>query len=70
MEAEARPHRVQEHLREALDALGEGYWDYGIEKNRHVLETFARYSHEQGSARKRRPPEELFVVGADQGFRV
>lgn len=27
---------LQEHHRATLDALGEGYWDYGIEKNRHV----------------------------------
>lgn len=61
---------LQEHYRETLDALGEGYWDYGIEKNRHVLEAFARYSHQQGLARRLRSPEELFVAGADQGFLI
>ena len=61
---------LQEHHRETLDALGEGYWDYGIEKNRHVLATFARYSHEQGLAQKLRTPEELFVAGADAGFLI
>ena len=28
--------------------MGEDYWSYGVETNRHVLETLVRYSYEQG----------------------
>jgi len=58
------------HYQETVDALGEGYWDYGLDRNRHVLETFTRYSHEQGLAGKLRSPEELFVPGVDEGFLI
>ena len=61
---------LPEHYRETLDALGDGYWDYGIERNRHVLETFTRYSYEQGLAQQLRTPEELFVPGVDEGFLI
>jgi 4,5-dihydroxyphthalate decarboxylase len=59
---------LQEHVTETVDALGEGYWDYGIEKNRHVLETFARYSYDQGLSRTLRTPEEMFAPGVDEAF--
>jgi 4,5-dihydroxyphthalate decarboxylase len=42
-------------------------WDYGMEVSRHVLETFARYSHEQGLAKKLRTPEEIVLTAADDG---
>ena len=59
---------LQRHVEETVDALGEDYWDYGIARNRHVLETFARYSYEQGLSRRLRSPEDLFVPGIDVGF--
>lgn len=43
------------------EALGDDWWPYGIERNHHVLDTFLRYSHEQGLAPKRYTPEELFA---------
>jgi 4,5-dihydroxyphthalate decarboxylase len=61
---------LAEHLAEAQDALGPGYWDYGLEPNRHVLETFARYSFEQGLAARRYAPEEMFAPGALESFRL
>jgi 4,5-dihydroxyphthalate decarboxylase len=61
---------LEEHLAETLHALGEGYWDYGVEANRHVVETFARYSYEQGLAKRLWKPEELFVPEADDSFKV
>ncbi|KQS60722.1 4,5-dihydroxyphthalate decarboxylase [Geodermatophilus sp. Leaf369] len=42
-------------------ALGEDWWPYGLERNRTTLETFLRYSHEQGLAPRRYEPEELFA---------
>jgi 4,5-dihydroxyphthalate decarboxylase len=59
---------LQQHVAETEEALGEGYWDYGIEKNRHVLETFARYSFDQGLSASIRTAEEMFVPGIDDGF--
>ncbi|MCH6160868.1 ABC transporter substrate-binding protein [Streptomyces marispadix] len=42
-------------------ALGEDWWPYGFEPNRTNLETFLRYSHEQGLAARRYEAEELFA---------
>jgi 4,5-dihydroxyphthalate decarboxylase len=41
--------------------MGEDYWSYGLAPNRHALETFTRYHHEQGSSPRLVTPEELFV---------
>lgn len=46
------------------DALGADWWPYGLEANRHVLDTFLRYAFEQGLAERRYAPEELFVPEA------
>lgn len=43
------------------NALGPDWWPYGLEKNHHTLDTFLRYSHDQGLASTRRQPEELFA---------
>lgn len=42
--------------------MGADYWSYGFEPNRHVLETFARYHHEQGLSARKVAPEELFAA--------
>lgn len=41
--------------------LGHDPWPYGLEKNRHVVETLATYLHEQGLADRKMPLEELFA---------
>ncbi|MCD1268476.1 ABC transporter substrate-binding protein [Microbacterium sp. MEC084] len=43
------------------EALGDDWWPYGLEANRHVLDTFLRYSHEQGLAPERYRAEDLFA---------
>jgi len=40
--------------------LGEDYWSYHLEPNRHVIETFARYAFKQGLIDRLIRPEELF----------
>lgn len=45
------------------DAMGEDYWSYGIEANRHVLSTMARYSYEQHLAVRLLSVEEMFANG-------
>ena len=42
--------------------MGNDYWSYGFEANRHVLETFMRYHHEQGLSQRKVAPEELFAA--------
>jgi 4,5-dihydroxyphthalate decarboxylase len=61
---------LHDHVRETLDVLGEGYWDYGLERNRHVLERFARYSCEQGLAKRVWTPEQIVLAAASDGFRL
>jgi 4,5-dihydroxyphthalate decarboxylase len=56
------------HLDETVSVLGPRFWDYGLEANRPVLETFARYSHEQGLAAKPRRAEEIVLAAADDSF--
>jgi 4,5-dihydroxyphthalate decarboxylase len=41
--------------------MGNDYWSYGFEPNRHVLETFTRYHHAQGLSQRKVAPEELFA---------
>ncbi len=55
-------------LEEARSLLGEDYWSYGLEVNRHVLETFLRYHSDQGLSRRRYAPEELFAPEATEAF--
>ena len=44
--------------------MGEDYWSYGLEPNRHVLEAFTRYHHEQGLSARKVSPDELFAPAA------
>ena len=41
--------------------IGDDWWPYGVEKNRHVLNTFLRYHHEQGLSKQRMRIEDLFA---------
>ena len=42
--------------------MGEDFWSYGVDENRHVLETLARYSHDQGLSVRRLSVEEMFAA--------
>ena len=61
---------LAKHLEDTVGVLGPRYWDYGLEGNRHVLETFSRYSHEQGLAARPRPAEEIVLAQASDSFLV
>jgi 4,5-dihydroxyphthalate decarboxylase len=41
--------------------LGDDYWPYGVAPNQRALETFLRYSYEQGLAQRLLSPAELFA---------
>ena len=52
------------HYDEARRLMGNDVWKYGLEENRHVIETFARYHYEQGLSKSLVKPEELFASSA------
>jgi 4,5-dihydroxyphthalate decarboxylase len=58
------------HVEEAKRELGEDWWPYGLEANRHVLETFLRHHHEQGLSKRRFTPEEIFARETLAAFKV
>ena len=58
------------HVEEARRELGEDYWPYGFDANRHVLDTFLRYHHEQGLSKRRLAPEDLFARETMEQFKI
>jgi len=57
------PWMVHEY-NETRALMGEDYWPYGYAENRHVLETFTRYHHEQGMSARQVDPRELFAAAS------
>src|SRR3546814_18811125 len=43
------------------ELMGEDYWKYGFDGDRHVLDTFTRSHHDQGLSARKVEPEELFA---------
>src|SRR2546421_4964821 len=58
------------HLEDARREMGEDWWPYGLAPNRHVLDTFLRYHHEQGLSKRRLAPEDLFAKETLESFKV
>ena len=50
--------------------MGDDWWPYGLQPNRHVLETFLRYHHEQGLSKRLLAPEALFAPQTLESFRI
>ena len=50
--------------------MGDDWWSYGCAPNRHVLDTFLRYHHEQGLSRRRLQPDELFASETLEAFKI
>ncbi|MEO8739397.1 MAG: ABC transporter substrate-binding protein [Casimicrobiaceae bacterium] len=50
--------------------MGDDWWSYGLEPNRHVLDTFLRYHHEQGLSKRRLQPDELFAPETLEAFKI
>jgi 4,5-dihydroxyphthalate decarboxylase len=57
-------------VEEARALMGDDWWAYGFAPNRHVLDTFLRYHHEQGLSKRRLKAEELFAPETLQSFKV
>ena len=51
---------VEEQLRAARTLMGEDFWSYGLEPNRHVLTRFLQRHHAEGLSVRLLAPEELF----------
>jgi 4,5-dihydroxyphthalate decarboxylase len=58
------------YVEETRRELGDDWWPYGLEANRHVLDTFLRYHHEQGLSPRRFKPEELFAPETFDSFKI
>jgi 4,5-dihydroxyphthalate decarboxylase len=58
------------HVEETRRELGEDWWPYGLDANRHVLDTFLRYHHEQGLSPRRLAPEALFAPETFEAFKI
>jgi 4,5-dihydroxyphthalate decarboxylase len=58
------------HVEEAVREFGPDWWPYGFHGNRHVLDTFLRYHHEQGLSKRRLAPEEMFAPETLETFKI
>ena len=61
---------IEEQLAQARDLMGNNYWPYGLEANRHTLEKFTEYHHAQGISERKVAVEELFHPGTIEGFKI
>lgn len=59
-----------DELEATRELMGWDYWTYGVEPNRHVLETMTRYSYEQGLTDEKLEVEELFAPNTLSEFKV
>jgi 4,5-dihydroxyphthalate decarboxylase len=58
------------HVEKTRELMGADFWPYGLAPNLRALETFLRYSFEQGLAKRRLKPEELFAPESLESFKV
>jgi 4,5-dihydroxyphthalate decarboxylase len=61
---------VEEQLEAARALMGEDFWSYGLEPNRHVLERFLRQHHAEGLSSRLLAPEELFHPASLETHRI
>ncbi len=57
-------------MEEERELFGEELWPYGLEANRHVLETLIQYAHEQGLIKKRPDLKSLFAPNTLEEFKI
>jgi 4,5-dihydroxyphthalate decarboxylase len=61
---------IDEQLHAARRLMGEDFWSYGLEANRHVLEVFLRRHRAEGLSSRLLAPEELFHPSTHETHRV
>jgi 4,5-dihydroxyphthalate decarboxylase len=58
------------HAEETRGLMGRDFWPYGLESNLHTLNTFLRYSYEQGLSKRQLTAAELFAPETFESFRI
>lgn len=61
---------VEEQLLQARRLMGEDFWSYGFDGNRHVLQTFLSHHHRQGLSSRELRAEDLIHPGAMELARI
>jgi 4,5-dihydroxyphthalate decarboxylase len=61
---------VIRHAEDTRELMGPDFWPYGLEANVHVLNTFLRYSFEQGLAKRLLTAQDLFVPESLEAFKI
>jgi 4,5-dihydroxyphthalate decarboxylase len=61
---------LNDHIDETMREMGDDWWSYGLDKNRHVLETFIRYHLEQGLSKRLLTVDELFAPESLESFKI
>ena len=59
-----------DEMEKEREILGDDPWAYGLEANRHVLETLVQYTHEQGLISKRPDVDSLFANSTLEEFKI
>ena len=50
--------------------MGEDFWSYGLDANRHVLDVFLRRHHAEGLSSRLLTPEALFHPSTHETHRI
>jgi 4,5-dihydroxyphthalate decarboxylase len=58
------------HAEQTRALMGADFWPYGLANNEHTLETFLRYSFEQGLSKRPLRVEDLFAPETLESFKV
>jgi 4,5-dihydroxyphthalate decarboxylase len=58
------------HAEDARSLMGDDYWSYGVEANRHVLEKFLEYARDQGLAGDDQTVDSLFAPETLEEFAI
>lgn len=59
-----------QHVEETRGIMGDDFWAYGLDPNINTLETFLRYSYEQGLSKRLLKPRELFAPESLESFKI
>jgi 4,5-dihydroxyphthalate decarboxylase len=61
---------LMQYVEETRALMGTDFWPYGLGKNEHTLDTFLRYSFEQGLSKRALQAKELFAEETLESFKV
>jgi 4,5-dihydroxyphthalate decarboxylase len=61
---------VEEQIAAAQALMGQDFWPYGVEANRHVIDTFLDHHHRQGLSDRRLTVDDLFPASTLETARI